>query len=256
MATDQTAGPAPAEGVRLQKVLAQAGLGSRRACEAMIDAGRVQVNGTPVVEQGLRIDPVRDQVRVDGRLIPTAPGLVVLAMNKPRGVVTTMSDEQGRPCVGDYVRDRPERLFHVGRLDADTEGLLLLTNDGDLANRIGHPSGGIAKTYVALVQGAMGNQAVRALKAGVELDDGPAACDAVRITQRLGQRTLIELVIHEGRNRIVRRMLDAVDHPVIELARTQIGPIGLGGLRPGLVREITGAELGDLYARIGRSEPQ
>ena len=238
-------------GVRLQKVLAQAGLGSRRACEALIDEGRVEVDGAIVTEQGLRIDPATAVVRVDGERVPTAPETAVLAFNKPRGVVTTMSDEHGRPCVGDYLADRPERLFHVGRLDADTEGLLILTNDGELANRLGHPSHGVDKTYLATVGGRVPRELPRRLREGVELEDGPIRCDAARIVQQGEDRARLELVIHEGRNRIVRRMLDAVGFPVIDLVRTRIGRIHLGQLRPGAWREISGAELRGLYTDVG-----
>lgn len=239
------------DGVRLQKVLAQAGLGSRRACEELIAQGRVEVDGELVREQGLRIDPRTAIVRVDGERVPTAPGMVVLALNKPRGVITTMSDEHGRPCVGDLVRDRPERLFHVGRLDADTEGLLILTNDGELANRLGHPSHAVDKTYVATVRGSAPRDLPRRLRQGVELDDGPIACDAARILQQAADRSMLEVVIHEGRNRIVRRMFDEVGFPVIDLVRTRIGRVHLGQMRPGAVREITGEELRGLYTDVG-----
>lgn len=237
--------------VRLQKVLAAAGLGSRRACEQLIDQGRVEVDGQRVTEQGMRIDPLTAQVRVDGQRVPTAPGIVVLALNKPRGVVTTMSDEQGRPCVGDLVRERDERLFHVGRLDADTEGLLILTNDGELANRLGHPSHEVDKTYVATVKGQVSTQALRELRSGIELEDGPVRCDSARLLQKLSDRSLVELVIHEGRNRIVRRMMAQVGYPVTDLVRTRIGPIHLGQQRPGALREITGPELRSLYTAVG-----
>lgn len=237
--------------VRLQKVLAQAGLGSRRACEELIADGRVEVDGRRVDEQGLRVDPLTAVVRVDGERIPVAPGLVVLVLNKPRGVVTTMSDEHGRPCVGDLLADRPERLFHVGRLDADTEGLLIVTNDGELANRLAHPSHEIDKTYLATVDGVVRKDAVRQLKSGVVLDDGPIACARVNIVQQLGDRTMVEVVIHEGRNRIVRRMFEAIGHPVIDLVRTQIGPLHLGGLRPGAVRALDPDEHRQLYAAVG-----
>lgn len=238
------------EPVRLQKVLAAAGIGSRRACEELIADGRVTVDGE-VAQLGSRVDPSTAVVRVDGERIPTAPGIAVLVLNKPRGVVTTMADEQGRPCVGDLVRDRPERLFHVGRLDADTEGLLILTNDGELANRLAHPSHGLGKTYVATVEGRIAGPALRRLREGVDLEDGRAACDAIRVVDASDRRSMVELVIHEGRNRIVRRMLDAVGHPVIDLVRTRIGPVHLGQQRPGEARELGGAELRSLYAAAG-----
>ncbi len=237
--------------VRLQKVLALAGIGSRRACEVLIDEGRVEVNGKTVTEQGMRVDPRTAVVRVDGERVPTAPDTAVYAFNKPKGVVSTMSDEQGRPCVGDYVRGRTERLFHVGRLDIDTEGLLILTNDGELANRLGHPSHEIDKTYVATVRGQVHPTELRVLRAGIELDDGMAKADTARILQKLPDRTLIELVIHEGRNRIVRRMLAAIEHPVTDLVRTRIGPVHLGQQRPGIIRAITGPELHSLYTSVG-----
>lgn len=238
-------------GVRLQKVLAQAGIGSRRKCEELIADGRVTVNGVRVQEQGMRIDPLTAVVHVNGQRVPTAPGNVVLLLNKPRGVVSTMSDEHGRPCVGDLVADRPERLFHVGRLDAETEGLLLLTNDGELANRVGHPSHGVDKTYLATVEGLVSGETLRLLKAGVQLDDGPMAVDSVRVVQQAKDRSMLELVIHEGRNRIVRRLLDEVGHPVIELVRTRIGPLHLGNLKTGQVRELTGPDLRALYTAVG-----
>lgn len=237
--------------VRLQKVLAQAGLGSRRACEELIADGRVEVDGRRVVEQGLRVDPTSAVIRVDGERVPTAPGIVVLMLNKPRGVVSTMADEHGRRCVGDLVQDRPERLFHVGRLDADTEGLLILTNDGELANRLAHPSHEIDKTYVATVDGLVRKEVLRSLRSGVQLEDGPVTCSSARILQQSGNRTMVEVVIHEGRNRIVRRMMEAVGHPVIDLVRTSLGPLHLGGLRPGTTRELQGEELRRLYTAAG-----
>jgi len=237
--------------VRLQKVLALAGLGSRRACEQLIEEGRVEVDGKRITEQGVRIDPTTAVVRVDGERVPTAPDTAVFAFNKPRGVISTMSDDEGRPCVGDWVAGRTERLFHVGRLDADTEGLLILTNDGELANRLGHPSHQIDKTYVATVRGQITPQELRALREGVELEDGFAQADSARLLQKLPDRSLIEIVIHEGRNRIIRRMMAEVGRPVTDLVRTRIGPIHLGQQRPGVVRAITGGELRSLYTAVG-----
>jgi 23S rRNA pseudouridine2605 synthase len=239
------------DGVRLQKVLAAAGIGSRRACEELIAQGRVEVDGRVVREQGLRVDPRSAVVRVDGERVPTAPDTVVIALNKPRGVVTAMSDDLGRPCVGDYVTERSERLFHVGRLDTDTEGLLLLTNDGVLSQHLAHPSHGVAKTYVALVPGPIPRDVGRQLRAGVELDDGPAAVDSFAILEATPNKALVEVVLHEGRNHIVRRLLAAVGHPVEELVRTQVGPIRLGQLRPGRTRVVTGPELHSLYTAAG-----
>ena len=240
-----------AEGLRLQKVLAQAGLGSRRACEELIASGRVEVDGQIVVEQGTRVDPVKAIVRVDGQRVPTAPDTVVLVFNKPKGVVSTMADDHGRKCVGDYVSERPERLFHVGRLDAETEGLLIITNDGQLAQHLGHPTHEVAKTYVATVAGVVERDGLRALRLGVELEDGLAKCDTARIVQSLSDRTMVELVIHQGRNRIVRRMFEAIGHPVLALVRTRVGPVSLGQQRPGTLRVLEGNELHALYTQAG-----
>lgn len=237
--------------VRLQKVLAAAGIGSRRACEELIAQGRVEVDGVRVREQGIRVDPRTAVIRVDGERVPTAPDLAVVAFNKPRGVVSTLSDEEGRPCIGDWLAGRTDRLFHVGRLDIDTEGLIILTNDGELANRLSHPSHEVDKTYVATVRGQLPNAVLRQLRDGVDLEEGMARCDSARIVQRLPDRTMVELVLHEGRNRIVRRMMEATGHPVSELVRTQVGPVHLGQQRPGVLRAITGKELRSLYAAVG-----
>jgi 23S rRNA pseudouridine2605 synthase len=242
---------ADAGGVRLQKVLAAAGFGSRRACEELIAQGRVEVDGHIVREQGVRVDPERSAIRVDGERVPTAAGTVVVAVNKPRGLLSTMSDDRGRPCLGDLVADRSERLFHVGRLDADTEGLILLTNDGELANRLAHPSYGVAKTYLATVAGPVPRNVGRTLMAGVELEDGPARVDSFRVVQSLPGLVLLEIVLHEGRNHIVRRMLQEVGQPVQALVRTRVGPIVLGQQRPGTVRVISGAEARALYTDVG-----
>jgi 23S rRNA pseudouridine2605 synthase len=197
------------------------------------------------------VDPQTAIIRVDGERVPTAAGLVVVAVNKPRGVLSTMSDERGRPCLGDLVGDRPERLFHVGRLDADTEGLILLTNDGELANRLAHPSHGVAKTYLALVNGPLPRSVGRQLMEGIELDDGPVRADEFRVVQSTPNQVLVELVLHEGRNHIVRRMLEAVGHPVVELVRTKVGPIALGQQRPGTVRVLSAPEARSLYTAVG-----
>jgi 23S rRNA pseudouridine2605 synthase len=242
---------APSEGVRLQKVLAAAGLGSRRACEVLIEQGRVEVDGRVVREQGMRVDPQTAVVRVDGQRVPTAAGTIVVAVNKPRGVLSTMSDDRGRPCLGDLVADRSERLFHVGRLDADTEGLILLTNDGELANRLAHPSYGVAKTYLATVAAPLARGVGRQLTTGIELEDGPVRADSFKVVQSLPGQVLVEIVLHEGRNHIVRRMFEAVGHPVISLVRTRIGPIVLGQQRPGTVRVVSGAEERALYTEVG-----
>jgi 23S rRNA pseudouridine2605 synthase len=239
------------EGIRLQKVLAAAGIGSRRACEDLIAQGRVEVDGSVVIEMGTRVDPDTAVVRVDGERINVAPSIVHLAFNKPLGVVTTMSDDRGRPCVGDYVKKRHERLFHVGRLDSDTEGLLLLTNDGDLSHRLSHPSYDVPKVYLVEVAGSVPRDLGRRLRDGLELDDGPAAVDAFRVIQSGDGRTLVELTVHEGRNRIVRRLMDEAGHPVRRLVRTQVGPVHLGDLRSGSMRTLNRSEVAALYALVG-----
>ena len=235
-----------AEGVRLQKVLAAAGVGSRRACEVLIAEGRVEVNGRVVSEQGMRIDPETDTVRVDGSRVPPPRRHVYLVLNKPRGVVSTLADPEGRRTLAEFVAGRRERLFHVGRLDTDTEGLLILTNDGELAHRLAHPSYEVPKTYLAEVSGVVGAGTVRALRAGVQLDDGPVRPTAVRVVSTAGDKSLVRLTVHEGRNRIVRRTMEAVGHPVRRLSRTAIGPVRLGTLPVGHTRELTREELGGL----------
>jgi 23S rRNA pseudouridine2605 synthase len=238
-------------GIRLQKVMAGAGVGSRRACEALIAAGRVQVDGITVTELGVRVDPKRQAVHVDGVRLQTDTEKVYLALNKPPGVVSTMSDPEGRPALSDFLTNREERLFHVGRLDVDTEGLILLTNDGELANRLAHPSHEVAKTYLAEVAGPVGKDVGRRLRAGVELEDGPARVDSFKLVDARPGKALIEIVLHEGRNHIVRRMLDTAGYPVLQLVRTQVGPIKLGDLRSGRTRSLHGAELGRLFAAAG-----
>jgi 23S rRNA pseudouridine2605 synthase len=244
-----------AEGVRLQKVLAAAGVGSRRACEGLIAAGRVEVDGVVVDVLGTRIDPRSAVVRVDGRRVNVREDLVYLALNKPRGVLSAMSDARGRPNIGDLVASRPERLFHVGRLDADSEGLLLLTNDGDLAHGLMHPSFGVVKTYLADVPAPVRRDLGRRLRAGVELDDGLVRVDSFRVVQAEGPRALVEVRLHEGRKHIVRRLLGHVGHPVTRLVRTQIGPVLLGGQRPGSIRRLTAEELASLHALVDGQRP-
>jgi 23S rRNA pseudouridine2605 synthase len=245
--------PLTGTGVRLQKVLAAAGLGSRRACEELIAAGRISVDGRQVVEMGLRVDPATAVVRMDGTRVNVREDLVYLALNKPRGVLSAMSDSRGRPTVGDLVADRPQRLFHVGRLDADSEGLLLLTNDGELAHRLMHPAFGVAKTYLATVPGPVGRDVGRRLRGGVDLEDGPVRADRFRVVQSSGGRAIVEVVLHEGRKHIVRRLLDAVGHPVERLVRIAIGPVRLGGQRAGTVRPLTRAELSELLTIADKS---
>lgn len=237
-------------GVRLQKVLAQAGIGSRRACEILIADGRVSVDGQVVTQLGTRVDPATVAIHVDGLRVQLDDSLVTLALNKPRGVVTTMNDEQGRPDLREFVGDRAERLFHVGRLDADTEGLLLLTNDGELAHRLAHPSYEVSKTYLATVQGRVPRGLGKRLLAGVELEDGPVRVDRFTVTDSSADASIVQVVLHEGRNRIVRRLLAEVGHPVLRLARTDFGPIRLDTLRPGRTRVIAGQELGRLMRAV------
>ncbi|MDR1823760.1 MAG: rRNA pseudouridine synthase [Bifidobacteriaceae bacterium] len=243
--------PYDADGVRLQKVLADAGLGSRRACEGIIQAGRVTVDGVRVRELGLRVDPSRRRIEVDGLPVETDVNKVTVALNKPAGVVSTQDDPEGRPTVMDFVQGRPERLFHVGRLDAETEGLLLLTNDGDLANWLTHPSHEVPKTYLATVEGKVAPGIGKRLKAGLELEDGPAQVDAFRIVDQIPGYTMVEVVLHAGRNRIVRRLFDAVGHPVTRLVRTRVGPIALGDLKVGRTRVLSQVEVASLKKAAG-----
>jgi len=238
-------------GVRLQKVLAAAGVGSRRSCEEMIGAGRVEVDGEIVRRFGARVDPKTQVIRVDGKRIPASEDLVYLALNKPAGVLSTMSDDRGRRTIADLVADHGERLFHVGRLDYETEGLILLTNDGELAHRLAHPRYGVLKTYLAEVRGPVQKDLGRRLTSGVELDDGIVAADRFRVLDQAGQRVLVEITLHEGRKHVVRRMLAQTGHPVIRLVRTQVGPVSLGSLRPGSSRRLSVAEVGNLYASVG-----
>ncbi|WP_026461112.1 pseudouridine synthase [Schaalia suimastitidis] len=239
-------------GIRLQKVLSRAGVASRRAAEEMIEDGRVQVDGKVVRTQGLRVDPTTQVIHVDGtRLILDENKTTVLALNKPVGVISTMSDPEGRPCLGDLLMDYPERLYHVGRLDVDTSGLLLLTNDGELANRLTHPSYEVSKTYVARVHGDVKPGVRRRLLEGIELEDGPIKVDSFRVMEQFGDITTVEIVVHEGRNRLVRRLMDAVGYPVRELVRTHFGPIHLDRLQPGTTRRVKGNQLVALYSTVG-----
>ena len=241
--------PAP-EGIRLQKVLAQAGIASRRRCEQLMAEGHVEVNGEIVSQMGARVDPVTDVIRVNGRRLPPRTDHAYLLVNKPRGVVTSMADERGRPDLRSLLSGRPERLFHVGRLDTDTSGLLIVTNDSDLAHRLAHPSFEVTKTYVALVKGDVPDALAARLRAGIELDDGPAQVDRFRVMDRSRGRSLVELDLHIGRNRIVRRILDQVGHPVLELTRTAFGSLRLGDLAVGTTRELSRDEIGDLFDTV------
>jgi len=241
---------------RLQKILAAAGVGSRRACEELIAAGRVTVNGRRAT-LGDRADPRTAEIYVDGERIVTDPTKIYLALHKPRGVVSTMSDERGRPGIADLLGPGPGapsrpplpgRVYHVGRLDADSEGLLLLTNDGELAHRLTHPKYEVPKTYVAEVPGPVPRRVGRILQQGIELEDGPAKADSFRVIDATPRTALVEITLHEGRKHIVRRMLEHVGHPVSRLIRTQIGPVRLGDLKPGRWRHLTRAEVSGLYA--------
>ena len=239
------------DGVRLQKLMAAAGVGSRRVCENLIEQGRVEVDGQVITELGVRINPQSQVVHVDGVRVNLDEDRVYLAFNKPKGVVTTMHDELGRISLADYVGNREQRLFHVGRLDADTEGLLLLTNDGDLAHRLQHPAYGVLKTYLATVRGPVGRDVGKQLREGVELEDGPVTVDSFKVVDSQPGKALIEVVLHEGRKHVVRRMLESVGHPVLELVRTEVGPIRLGDLRSGRMRRLNKAEIGALYQAAG-----
>lgn len=242
------------EGVRLQKVLSQAGIASRRVAERMITDGRVEVDGQLVTELGTRVDPGASVIRVDGARVVLDESLVYLALNKPRGMHSTMSDDRGRPCIGDLIEHRVrgnQKLFHVGRLDADTEGLILLTNDGELAHRLMHPSFSVPKTYIATVAGAVPRGLGKKLRGGIDLDDGPAAVDDFAVVDTVPGKTLVQVTLHEGRKRIVRRLLAAVGFPVQALVRTDIGAVSLGQQRPGSIRALSRKEIGELYRAVG-----
>jgi 23S rRNA pseudouridine2605 synthase len=242
------------QGIRLQKVLSQAGIASRRAAERLIVEGRVEVDGQVVTELGTRVDPAASVIHVDGARVVLDDSLVYLALNKPRGMQSTMSDDRGRPCIGDLVEHKVrgnKNLFHVGRLDADTEGLILLTNDGELAHRLMHPSHEVPKTYLATVTGKVPRGLGKILKAGIELEDGPVRADDFAVVDAIPGKTLVRLTLHEGRNRIVRRMLAAAGFPVEELVRTGIGAVSLGSQRPGSIRPLRRDEIGQLYKAVG-----
>ncbi|WP_228981913.1 pseudouridine synthase [Streptomyces sp. DH12] len=238
------------EGERLQKVLARAGVGSRRACEELIDAGRVEVNGRIVIEQGTRVDPEKDEIKVDGLTVATQSYLF-FALNKPAGVVSTMEDPDGRQCLGDYVTNRETRLFHVGRLDTETEGIILLTNHGELAHRLTHPKYGVKKTYLAAITGPLPRDVGKRLKDGIQLEDGYARADHFRVVEQTGKNYLVEVVLHEGRKHIVRRMLAEAGFPVEKLVRTAFGPIQLGDQKSGWLRRLTNTEVGMLMKEVG-----
>jgi 23S rRNA pseudouridine2605 synthase len=242
---------ASAEGERLQKVLARAGVGSRRVVENMVDQGRISVNGRTVAVQGMRVDPERDKIAVDGVRIELRDDRVTYALNKPPGVITAMSDDRNRPTVGDMVGDLAPGLVHVGRLDQDTEGLLLVTNDGELAHRLAHPSYEVKKTYLAQVSGSVPRDMARRLRSGVELEDGPVKVDSFRVVDTHAGQSVVEVVLHEGRKHIVRRLLASVGLPVSRLTRTAVGPVKLERMRSGSIRRLSRAEVGALEEAVG-----
>ncbi|MGW6569510.1 pseudouridine synthase [Streptomyces sp. NPDC054975] len=248
--TPKTFPGAEQEGERLQKVLARAGMGSRRACEELIEQARVEVNGEIVLEQGKRVDPERDEIKVDGLTVATQSYLF-FALNKPAGVVSTMEDPDGRQCLGDYVTNRETRLFHVGRLDTETEGIILLTNHGELAHRLTHPKYGVKKTYLAAITGPLPREVGKRLKEGIQLEDGYARADHFRVVEQTGKNYLVEVTLHEGRKHIVRRMLAEAGFPVEKLVRTSFGPIGLGDQKSGWLRRLTNTEVGMLMKEVG-----
>lgn len=238
-------------GERLQKVLAHAGVGSRRACESLILQGRVEVNGSIVRELGTRVDPHNSVIHVDGTRVQLDQSIVTLALYKEPGVVSTMFDDMGRPALAKYVANRPERLYHVGRLDQDTEGLILLSNDGELTHRLTHPSYEVPKTYIARVEGTVTRGLGRVLEKGITLEDGPIKVDKFVLRESAQRNSIVEITLHSGRNRIVRRMMEEVGHPVMELVRTKFGNIEVGHLKPGKTRVIAGSELGALMRMVG-----
>lgn len=233
------------EGVRLQKVLANAGVASRRASEELITSGAVKVNGKVVKELGTRINPEHDKVSVRGTPIQLDATRVYLALNKPVGIISSMADELGRPDLSQYAL-RSDRVYNVGRLDADTSGLLILTNDGELANMLAHPKFGVTKTYVAKVEGTITSQEIHKLLKGVELEDGPMKADKATLVDSNPFESLVEIVIHSGKNRVVRRMFEAIGHPVKDLVRRQFGPVHLGPLKQGQTRLLSKIEIGAL----------
>ncbi|GAA4719320.1 pseudouridine synthase [Phytohabitans rumicis] len=234
---------------RLQKVLASAGVGSRRASEELIARGKVIVDGR-VARLGDKVNPETAEIYVNGERVVADTRLVYIAMNKPRGVVSTMADERGREALADYLGSVEQRVYHVGRLDADSEGLLLLTNDGQLAHKLMHPSYEVPKTYLAEVAGPMSRAASRRLLAGVELEDGPVRADSFKIVDTLGRTAQVEIVLHEGRKHVVRRLLEEVGHPVSRLIRTAIGPIKLGDLKVGRTRRLSATEVASLFRAV------
>ena len=239
------------EGIRLQKVLANAGVASRRVCEELIVSGAVKVNGKVVKELGTRINPEQDKVLVRGTPIQLDVSRVYLMLNKPLGVVSSMQDEHGRPDLSQYALDY-DRIFNVGRLDVDTSGLLLMTNDGDLAHKLMHPSFEVPKTYQAKVHGQITQPILNKLLSGIELEDGPIKADKARLLSASGNHSLVEIELHSGKNRIVRRIFEHLGFPVVALVRRQFGPLHLGHLKLGHIRQLTKIELGALLKAADR----
>ena len=244
MSNDAEALEPPGGPERLQKVLSRVGVASRRRVEQLMAMGHITVNGEVASEMGMRIDPATDIVAVKGQVVSLDVSMRYVMLHKPKGVVSTLSDERGRPDLTQYLEAIGERLFNVGRLDSDTTGLLLLTNDGDTAHRLAHPSFDVDKVYVATVQGSVLPATQKMLLQGVELEDGVATADRVRVVgPPRNNKSIVELVLHSGKNRIVRRMLESVGHPVIDLHRRSFGPLHLGGLKPGQWRDLTRLEV-------------
>lgn len=239
------------DGVRLQKLMAQAGVASRRVCEEMIEEGRVTVNDQLVTELGVRVDPAKVSIQVDGMTIQTNDKLVYMVFNKPAGVVSSMEDPDGRPCITNYLRSSmTERVFHVGRLDVETEGLLLLTNDGELANRLTHPSYEVPKTYLVQVPGPMEPGIGAAMKKGIRLEDGVTRVDEFKLVDSTPGHVLVEVTIHSGKNRIIRRLFEHVGYPVEKLVRVEMGPIHIGSQKQGTIRNLSKVEIGKLLASV------
>ncbi|MET7887650.1 pseudouridine synthase [Streptomyces avermitilis] len=247
--TPKTFPGAEQEGERLQKVLARAGYGSRRSCEELVEQARVEVNGEIVLEQGLRVDPEKDEIKVDGLTVATQ-SYQFFSLNKPAGVVSTMEDTEGRQCLGDYVTNRETRLFHVGRLDTETEGVILLTNHGELAHRLTHPKYGVKKVYLAHIVGPIPRDLGKRLKDGIQLEDGYAKADHFRVVEQTGKNYLVEVTLHEGRKHIVRRMLAEAGFPVDKLVRVAFGPITLGDQKSGWLRRLSNTEVGMLMGEV------
>ena len=241
--------------VRLQKALADAGVASRRACEDLITAGRVSVNGVQVTLLGTKIDPENDELAVDGETIIGNKSKTYLAFNKPAGVLSTMSDPEGRPCLGDFFSDRKERLFHVGRLDKESEGLIVLTNDGEIAHRATHPSYGLIKRYLVEIEGHLSESQIRELKTGIRLEDGLARALEVNVLREPTPKSAwVEMAIHEGRYHIVRRMFEELDLPVLRLIRTEFGPLNVGETKVGRWRHLNEGELENLFKALNISQ--